>query len=539
MTKESSVPGPARPPARRGALRLTTVCAVALLPLASSITAYATPAAALAPLAPATALWGLESYPGVTQAQALDDRQPALGGDTPLTGSGISWQDDARLLGGQVVAFDGTSSYLTASPSALNTAGTFSLATWVRLTDTTVSRVFASKAGPGHATLSVGYDRRADRWQVRMPSKTGKGAKWSVARSASAPRIGLWTHLAVVHDATAHTLTLRVDGVAETTVTGVTAVDDPSGQVRLGRGDNSWWQGNLADVRVYDRALVDQDFTGWLASGGFDEPGLLRPVLVGMWAFELAIPCYEENLSADLCQAGDSSLFGRRLGLTKGANVAGGQRGNALELDGTHWAEDPSDPHYGEATEEYGRTQSDVVDPETSVGQDVPVLRTDQSFTLSTWVRLDPTRGTQTVLAQDAADRSALWLSYRPEDGGRWEATVLAAPTGADDPTATHATAPAPAPGQWHHLVVVLDATQRRLRLHVDGTPAGVVGLNPAWHPWQAMGPLLVGRSTTPAGPTGWLYGLVDDLHLYQGALTETEVQRLFALQVVQLRQGP
>ncbi|MEO3777725.1 LamG domain-containing protein [Micromonospora sp. B11E3] len=537
MTTDRSSSRPARGVAYPGALRLAAACAAVLLPLAGGAVAYAKPGTAVASdrPAPPTALWGLEAYPGTTQVQALADRNAAPS-DTPLTASGVSWQGDARLLGAQTVAFDGASSYLSASPSALNTAGTFSLAAWVRLTDTSVSRVFASKASSGQATLSAGYDSETNRWLVLMPSKTGKGARWSAARSVSVPQVGLWAHLAVVHDASAHTLTLRVNGVAEATVGNVTAVDDPTGQVRLGRGDTTWWQGNLADARVYDRALVDQDFTGWLASdpgsGGFDEPGLLRPVQVGRWAFELATPCYEENLDPSLCYAGDASVFGRRLALTKGADVTAGQRGNALALDDTHWIEDPTDPHYGEATQEYGRTQSDVLDPETFAGQDVPVLRTDQSFTLSTWVRLDPTRGAQTVLSQDAVDRSVLRLSYEPADGGRWEFGMLATAT-ADESTATYATAPAARPDQWHHLVAVLDATHREARLYVDGTLAEAVGLNPAWQPYQATGPLLVGRSTTLAGPAGWLYGQVDDLGLYQGALSAAEVQRLFDAEAV------
>ncbi|MCP3785449.1 hypothetical protein NLX85_18980 [Micromonospora sp. A3M-1-15] len=53
-----------------------------------------------------------------------------------------------------------------------------------------------------------------------------------------------------------------MNGVAEAMVGNVTAVDDPSGEFRLGRGDTAWWQGNLADVRAYDRVLVGQDFTG-------------------------------------------------------------------------------------------------------------------------------------------------------------------------------------------------------------------------------------------------------------------------------------
>jgi hypothetical protein len=504
--------------ARRLTLGLALTGATVLLPH--------TPAAAAATAAdrpsPASAIWGLQVVPGASQAGALADAQPAVNGDTPLTGTDISWENDARFIGGQAVALNGTSSSLSASPSALNTAGTFSLAAWVRLTDTSVSRIFASKAGAGRSTLSVGYDKAGNRWQVQLPAKFGKGTKTSTARSASAPRIGLWTHLAVVHDAGAQTLTLWVNGVAETTVQNVTSIDDPTGAVRLGRGDTSWWQGNLAEVRVYDRPLLAEDFTGTA-----DEPGLLRPWLVGSWNFEAATPCYEEDLDPTLCSAPDAGTgFGRQLALTKGSYVDSSSRGSqALLLDGTHWIDDPSDPHFGEATQEYARSQTNVGQPANPVWQDGPVLRTDQSFTVAAWVRLDPAHGAQTIVSQDGAGRSAFRVAYDPADGGQW---VFAVSAGTDDSAVTTATAPATGADQWHHVVGVLDAANRQARLYVDGTSAGPVALNAAWQPRQASGSLLVGRATTAAGPAGWLFGQVDDVNAYQGVLTGTDVQSLF-----------
>ncbi|MEU7617348.1 LamG domain-containing protein [Micromonospora rifamycinica] len=526
---------PVRGPAGRAALSLATIAAVTLLPLGAATGASAAPhVTTLDRPSPATAIWGLEAFAGMPREQSLADRQPALRGDTPLTGTTIDWQDDTRMLGIQTVGFDGTSSALSASPSTLDTADTFSLASWVRLTDTSVSRVFASKAGTHRATLSVGYDRASNRWQVRMPSTGGRHGGSAVARSTSTPAVGLWTHLAVVYDATARTLTLRVDGVAEAVTGNVTGVDDPGGEVRLGRGDTTWWQGNLADARVYDRALVDADFTGWPAtdpaSGGFAEPGLLRAPLAGSWYFGGGTPCYEEGLDPTLCSVGDDSAFGRQLALTKGSFITDSARGMALELDDRHWIDDPSDPHFGEATREYARTQVNVGDPRSPVWQDGPVLRTDQSFTVSTWVRLDPARGAQTVLSQDDGERSAFRLGYEPVDGGRWVFRVSA---GVDDSATTTVSAPATGADQWHQLVVVLAARHRQVRLYVDGVPAGTVGMNPAWQPHQATGSLLVGRSTSPAGPEGWLYGLVSDLDVYQGAFSDADVQRHHAEQQV------
>ncbi|WP_433125200.1 LamG domain-containing protein [Micromonospora sp. CA-240977] len=532
MIKNTLSIRPARGSARKTALRLAVAFVAASLPLAGATTASAKPrpVTVLDRHSGPTAIWGLEAFPGISQAAGLSDQQPAVGGDTPLVGSDISWQDDARMVGGQAVAFNGTSSYLSASPTALNTAGTFSLAAWVRLTDTSVSRVFASKAGAGRASLSVGYDRRSNRWQVQMPSTTGKGARGSVARSNSAPQIGLWTHLAVVHDATARTVTLLVNGIAEATATSVAAVNDPSGPVRLGRGDDTWWQGNVAAVQVYDRVLVGQDFTGWLASdpasGGFNESGLLDPRWVGDWNFDGAVVCYEDNsLDPTLCSAPDSTAFGRQLTLSRGVDVVfDGRRGSStLALDHTHWIDDPSDPHYGEETWEYARSQTNVAHEGNPVWEDGPVLRSDQSFTVSTWVRLDAAEGAQTVVSQEDADRSAFRLAYEPDNGGQWRFDVADV---AD--ASTSATTPATAVDGWHQLVAILDVGRRQARLYVDGALATTVGLHEAWQPWQATGSLLVGRSTTPEGPAEWLNGQVDDVTVYQGMLSDARVQYLF-----------
>ncbi|MEU7778838.1 LamG domain-containing protein [Micromonospora parva] len=323
------------------------------------------------------------------------------------------------------------------------------------------------------------------------------------------------------------TVTLLVNGITEATAGHVAAVNDPLGPVRLGRGDATWWHGNLAGVHVYDRVLVGQDFTGWRASdpdsGGFNTPGLLQPWKVGDWDFNNAILCYEDNsLDPTLCSAPDSTVFGRQLTLSPGVDVvSNGRRGaGTLALDHTHWIDDPSDPHYGEETWEYARSQTNVANQGNPVWEDGPVLRTDQSFTVSTWVRLDPAKGAQTVVSQEDADRSAFRLAYEPDNGGQWKFAVA---------DAADATTPATAVDGWHQLVAVLDVGRRQARLYVDGALATTVALHEAWQPWHATGPLLVGRSTTPAGPAEWLNGQVDDVAVYQGMLNDADVQYLFA----------
>ncbi|MEH1016978.1 LamG domain-containing protein [Micromonospora sp. CPCC 206060] len=479
---------------------------------------------------PAVGSWELEAYPGVTQAKALADQEPMKRGDTPLTGTGITWADDTRLIGDQTPAFNGTSAYLSAAPQVMDTSTAFSVATWVRLTDKSVDRAVASKEASGYESFGLGYRKQTDRWTVVMPSKTsGPGITWSVAQSTTPARLGLWTHLATSYDPAAQTLRLWVNGVLEATATGVTGFNDPQGEFRLGNAHTWWWHGNMAQARVYDRVVTSGDLNGLLepepGAGTRDEPGLLHPVKVGAWNAEGAVACYEESDDPDLCVAPDTSIFDRRFRLTKGTHIEGGRRGDvALTFDDTHWIDDPSDPHYGETTQEYGWSQKRTGEWGNWVWEDTPIVRTDQSFTVSTWVTLDPTRGAQTVVAQETAGYSGFTLSYRPDNGGQW---VFRLRDNATDPTATVAVAAATDPQYWHHLVAVLDTANRQIRLYVDGVLAQAVTMNSGWQPWAATGPVLLARSTTPAGPAEWLHGKIDDLEIYHGVLADKWVQDL------------
>ncbi|MBO4205833.1 LamG domain-containing protein [Micromonospora echinofusca] len=481
--------------------------------------------------------WFLEAYPGVTQTQALADQQAAFRGDTPLTGTNITWADDTRLIGGQTSAFNGTSAYLSAAPQVMDTSTAFSVATWVRLTDKSADRAVAGKEASGYESFGLGYRKQTDRWTVVMPSKTsGPGITWSVAQSTTPARLGLWTHLATSYDPVAQTLQLWVNGVLEATATGVTGFNDPQGEFRLGNVHTWWWHGNLAGARVYDRTLTAADFTGLLeaepGAGQTDRLGLLHPVQVADF-FGAGMSCYEATDDPDLCVARDGTPFYRRFLLTPGTLMGDGQSGEGIVFDGTHWVEDPYDPHYGEATQEYGRSQKQTGDWGNWVWQDTPIVRTDQSFTLSVWTKLDPAQGAQTIVSQEAAGQSGFTLSYRPDNGGQW---VFRHRDDATDPSSTAATtlvAPAVDPTRWHHLVVTLDVPNRQLKLHVNGVPAQTATMNAAWQPWAATGPVLMARSTTPAGPAEWLHGTIDDLEFYHGALAEKWVLNLYRQQVI------
>jgi len=310
------------------------------------------------------------------------------------------------------------------------------------------------------------------------------------------------------------------------------------GQARSERADVRRKQGGPAGVgqREADVGRTD-DLTGQLAddpgSGGVDEPGMLDPVEVGRWDFNAAVACYQVDLP-DTCRAPDGAAWGRRLALTSGVDVGVGLTDAGLLLDGTHFAPDPADPLHGVATQEYGRSQRNTVgEGQPPQWQDTPVLRTDVAFTVSAWVRLDAVTGWRVVVSQDTVGTGfdGFELGFRDSNDGEWYFAMRNSPAESDAAKSSIVVAPAENPTGWHHVAATYDPGRRQVRLYVDGDPAGTATTHVGHTPWQATGPLVVGRSDRPGGPGDWLYGTVDDLIAYQGAMSDAAVKALHDLQ--------
>ncbi|MEU4237336.1 LamG domain-containing protein [Actinoplanes sp. NPDC026619] len=514
-------------------------------------------AAAAARLPVPVAHWGLEIYPGITASSALAD-QVAAPTDSPLTPAGVSWPSDVRRRGAQTATFDGASSAATTESAVVDTTGSFSVGGWVRLgarpaTDITFATQEAADA-PG---FEIGI-RRSGRpavphWSFAMKNTAAQSSTTVVAAAPAAitaADAGLWTHVAGSFDAAQMKLRLYVDGVLVSEVDRTATPWAASGKFAVGRGfaggvATGWWNGSIADVRVYDRVLAPEDFTGQVVDG-FNEPGILGPVRVGRWDFETATPCFVADLR-DTCEAPDMSIFERTLALTLGADVGPGHTagGQALWLDSEYFP-DGGTPA-GEATQEYGRsairtgtTAPDADGNEFTIWQDAPVLLTDQSFTVSAWVKLDAVEagGSPAVLAQAGVHESATWLRY-DSGTGAWEFAVFAADASTattHSPTRRHARTAAYARAtdtaeldEWTHLTGVFDASHHEARLYVNGTRVATRAV--PFTPMASDGTLLVGRTRQHDQLLDKWSGGIDDLTIYQGPLTDAAVSAMYTAQ--------
>jgi hypothetical protein len=181
---------------------------------------------------------------------------------------------------------------------------------------------------------------------------------------------------------------------------------------------------------------------------------------------------------------------------------AGGHDGTLV--NGPLW----TDGHTG------GAVRFDGVDQFIDTG--AAILDTTVGFSAAAWVRLDSLGGFATAVSQDGPSNSAFYLQY----------------SGADNRLAfsfagIRALAPAaPQTGQWYHLVGVYDVRTGTLTLYVDGQPAGTAQ---SCISGASSGPTVIGRARFNGGSVDYWRGAIDQVHVYDRALSATEVAQVYA----------
>ncbi|HEY0481457.1 MAG TPA: LamG domain-containing protein [Kofleriaceae bacterium] len=421
----------------------------------------------------ALARWRLDEAAGATQLADDTGNGSSLAlvaGTLGAPGRIVPGRDGAPRTGMQVDGSgDGAAS---TAPVLADTSQSFSVAAWVKLTDGSATRHVISQGGDNPAFM-LEYSLGTGVWKLTAPS--ADGASFPGPAATSVPRLGTWTHLAGSYDAATHEMRIYVNGALEGTAAGVT-VRAGGGPLRIGH----LWAGSLGEVQVWNRVIS--------AAEVFDLSDPLQVGRVGEWHMDEVGPG----------PAFDASALAHDLTFYNGAVIpaaGAGQTGTGLRLDGV----------------------DDYAAP------DGPVLHTDQSFTISAWVRPSSAIGQQTFVSQASAGSvGGFSLKYGDDAGGHWKLRMYASATDTDPTHTTFASAPAVGvTTAFHHLVGVFDAQNRELRLHVDGVLGATAALNPAWQPWDAAGPLLIGRHHNTGSGSEFTAGDIDEVRVYQGAVTD------------------
>jgi hypothetical protein len=355
----------------------------------------------------------------------------------------------------------------------LDTSQSFTVSAWVQLNDTSTYHTALAQDGTHTTAFQLQWTPGCG-WRFVMldsdvPAPTGPSFCGPVAQAR------VWTHLAGVYDSGARTLSLYVNGVRIGTSPAPVAPWNAAGTLTIGRtkwndGTSDFWTGRIADVRVWDRVVYP------------DELAALAGTLAGSWSLD--------GFGADDTGRHDATA----------TNVS--------------WTVD----RFGNpgAAASFNATSSVLTTASAA-------LNTDQSFTVSAWVRLTDNSTYRTAVSQDGVHNTPFQLQLSASC--RCWAFKLQS---ADVPLPTQYIAQAASAAQlntWTHLVGVYDATRQTMALYVNGVLAA--SASAPLVPWQAGGALTIGRTRWNDGYTDYWAGSVDEVKVLQGALPASAVANL------------
>ncbi|MFV2018371.1 LamG-like jellyroll fold domain-containing protein [Micromonospora sp. LOL_023] len=152
-------------------------------------------------------------------------------------------------------------------------------------------------------------------------------------------------------------------------------------------------------------------------------------------------------------------------------------------------------------------------------------VRTDSTFTVAAWARLNSTVGPdqQAVIGMDSTSSSPFAISHIP-GSNNWRFAMANSDTATTSLATVHSTATATA-GRWTHLAGVYDVSTKQLRLYVDGVlQPNTATLTAGFH---GTGPWTVGRRRYGGVNDSYFKGAIDDVRIYNYAVPVAEIQQM------------
>lgn len=429
-------------------------------------------------LAPGLQAW----YP--LRGDGLDES--GRGGDLAAMPVTPDWTVDQHGRPDSALEFDG-SVCPTSNTVPVRTDSAFSVSAWVRLDDDHANlhpRIFSFN-GTSAFSVMTKYNSTSQKWNVSVTNQDVDSPTWGTgAVSDDIVPENIWTHIAVAIDPDNNLIELFVNGEPAGSGTIATAWAPWRASEFVigcdGRTDGTrmnQWDGAISDVRVW-RGVLDAN-----------EIGADSTEQVAAWSLDDTVGGADEWATSTSSNA---------LAFAAGNPVWHANRYNRC-----------------------GKAYGIDLPIEQHAFTDDAVLRTDESFTVSAWAKIDDQDGNHVVVSQATDQKSSFYLAYLA-DSDTWQ-FALKGYNGTNAKWSLVNSLETPVTGRWYHLAGVYDLGENKIRLYVDGVLQGEVDA-PA-NPWHGDGPLLIGANGSTDG-TRWAYmnGSIDQVQAWSGALDPLEI---------------
>jgi len=475
-----------------------------------------------------TRLYGKEPLDVGRPARAvfpLDESATDSDGSATTVVSGTAEVSPATFLGGaapgqpgvagKALTLDGTDDYASTGRPQLNNQVSFAVSAWAKLPKNKPDHaaVILTQAGTHRPGLELYYSKGYDRWAVNQYTADSSDATPIRAMQADGQTAygDTWTHLVGVHDTVANKLTLYVNGV-EAGSTALQASWYAGGAVQIGAASfdgrpTNFFPGQIDDVRMFDRPVSADEVRQLFRQ---------RSLVKGRWKLDQA--------SGTPLVTPDESASANAMTLNGGARLGSGWVDDgALELDGV---------------DDHAVTATSTID-------------TGASFTAMGWAAAAgaPSRSA-VLLSAPGASNSAFAVRHVPaaageEGAGRWE--IALPDSDAAGTTVVHVeNRQFYDVRDWNHLALAYDGFTKEARLYVNGelevvacqddNADGEDDDTSCAHrsssaenvvSYKATGGLQIGRAKAAGAWGEYWPGAVDDVWVFQGTLSESQIDHL------------
>lgn len=446
--------------------------------------------------------WNLDDQQGSELAQDSSDSGSHPG--RPGTGVTFGAEGPGGVADG-AAHFDGTkNAYLDSWGTVMDTGRSFSVSAWVKPTALNKDMAVISQDSTGEPGFVLGYDATDKAWSFSTPDMDVDAMEsWkAVAPAATYPvKVNEWVLLTGVYDAYATAgpqLRLYVNDKEAAKTARHTAWSSirslQIGRVLAKHGYRDNFEGDLAEVRAYDRVLPQSQIAQIIT---------VKPQRKGYWPLEAV---GADSNSANV-QAGGQPLALHGATIYKPAD----EFDDAALVDGGSLALDGTDDWAGTAT---------------------PVVTGADSYTVAVRAKLTTpdAEKSQTVLSLPGQNADRITVRFQGATK-QWELALTDADSGtAKVTTVTHADAVPGVSLSGTHLAVVYDAVTHQVDLYVDGQPVATASDDEEHFfdhtTWASSRGLQVGRSALGGGDE-YFAGSIDEVRVYAGAADATAVGRM------------
>ena len=447
--------------------------------------------------------WKLDDASGTKATDSSGSGNTGTLTNFALSGAVSNWINGKR---GGALDFDGTNDYIDAGTSATLKPADFTFSTWVKYDVLTnymsIASTSADPAGYANGWVLEGRD---------SPYVLRLFVAGTAATNPTQIQTGVWYHVVSKYVTSTNTKTLYVNGVAGTPVSSGSTLsyvsDNPFsiGAQRTGPTsaypNQTWYpfNGQIDESRLYNRALTDAEITTLYNSGAAKlnsstagRGGNLTSGLVGHWTFD--------GSKLTTTTATDSSGSANHATPTNSPTPAQGKLGQALSFNGTN--------NYVNA---YSMTS---LHGQSAVTYSAWIYRTGGTLYDGIVSKFDSSNSIDMILGGTLGGVDDIFMRVSPVSATNYGFSSSNVIT----------------PNTWHHVVMVFDGTQtgneNRLKLYVNNVQQSLTfsGTIPVSTPTVGAN-LSIGAYQTYYFP-----GSIDDVRVYNRALTAAEVLQLYNL---------